>query len=124
MDTMSTSPHEERVPPLTIGWRLRMAQENAGVKRKDLAKHLGVSEAPITRWTHDKGEPPKRAYISQWALLTRFSADWLETGEHPSHGPTTDGGEALRELTRSKMRRSTKRRGVSNTNTTSYLRAA
>lgn len=122
MDDMSTAT-DERIPPLTLGWRLRMSLEHARMTREQMAEILGVDASTISRWTHDRGKAPRRGMLLQWASATVCDAGWLQTGEPLSGGPTPGDGEALRELTRSKMR-STKRRGVSNTDTRSYLRAA
>ena len=77
---------DERIPSLTLGWRLRMAMEDAEVTRAEMAEQLGVDPATITRWSHDKGQPPKRAYLLQWALVTNVSPVWLASGVGSSGG--------------------------------------
>lgn len=66
------------IPEITLGWRLQMALGE--MKVQDMADTLGVNRATVGRWMHDKGAPPKRAYILQWAMLTGTNAEWLETG--------------------------------------------
>lgn len=76
---MTTHHSHERVPALTLGWRLKMA---LGERSADeMAAHLGVSRQTVSRWMNDHGAAPKRAYIIQWALATKTSAEWLETGK-------------------------------------------
>jgi transcriptional regulator with XRE-family HTH domain len=57
------------------------------MKRDDMAELLGRDPATLSRWMGDKGTPPARAFILQWALATNVSAEWLETGVEPSNGP-------------------------------------
>ena len=102
---MSTS-SVEAVPAVTLGWRLRMAMEYAGVKRDEMAAHLGVSPASITRWTHDDGAGPRKSDLRVWADLCGVSLTWLETGRLP--GPKRPEGESggLSRLTEAKRSRS------------------
>lgn len=97
MDDMSTQRHE-RIPRLTLGWRLKMALGD--MKRDDMAVALGVNPATVSRWTADKGAPPKRAYLAQWALITGVDLDWLEHGHGPFGGPE-DGQSGTSTLVRS-----------------------
>ena len=85
---MSTQP-QGNIPELTLGWRMQMALGD--MKVQDIADTLGVNRATVGRWMHDKGAPPKRAYLLQWALATGVDRQWLETGETPA-GPEPDGG--------------------------------
>ena len=87
MSEMTESATAE-VPTLTLGWRLQMAMAHGGQTRYSMAEALGVGISTITRWTSDKGTP-KKAYITQWAWLTRVPVDWLETGIST---PATDPG--------------------------------
>lgn len=88
---MSTQSTERRIPPLTLGWRLKMSLGD--MKRDEMAEQLGVNPATISRWMADRGAPPKRAYLAQWSLITDTDLDWLETGdgEDDDTGPP-DGG--------------------------------
>lgn len=79
-----TTERSERIPQLTLGWRLKMALGD--MKRDEIAETLGVNPATISRWMADKGAPPKRAYILQWAMVTGVPVAWLETGQIPSDG--------------------------------------
>ena len=73
-----------RIPALTLGWRLKMALNE--IPAHEMAEHLEVSRQTLSRWMADRGAPPKRAYILQWALRTGVDPVWLETG-------TADGGD-------------------------------
>lgn len=89
LSSMSTSVSEHRIPELTLGWRLRMALGEH--KAEWMAQQLGVSRQTITRWMHDNGAAPARAYILQWALMTGTDQEWLEHGKTPTK-PEPDGG--------------------------------
>ena len=83
--------NEQRIPALTLGWRLKMALGD--IQQKEMGEHLGVSRATMSRWMNDVGAPPARAYILQWAMRTGVDAKWLETGVET--GPTNPGGGAV-----------------------------
>lgn len=86
-----TTQRTERIPALTLGWRLKMALGD--MKRDDMADALGVNPATVSRWMADKGAAPKRAYLAQWALMTQVPVEWLESGVE-SEGPEgPDGGD-------------------------------
>lgn len=69
------------VPPLTLGWRLKMA---LGERTADwIGQQLGVSRNTVSRWMNDRGAEPRRAYVLQWAMATGVNAQWLEKGEAP-----------------------------------------
>ena len=90
MDTRNmTTAEQERVPTLTLGWRLKMALGE--MKRNEMADHLGVDPGTLSRWMADKGAPPKRVYIIQWALMTGVRLDWLESGRAPEGAPNGGG---------------------------------
>lgn len=78
-----------RIPALTLGWRLQMALGE--ISAQEMADNLGVSRATVSRWMHDKGAPPRRAYIAQWAMATGVPVEWLEHGNAPQ--PGRPGGE-------------------------------
>lgn len=85
-----TTERTEHIPPLTLGWRLKMALRN--MTRQQMADHLGVDPGTLSRWMADKGAPPRRAYIVQWALATGVPVQWLEHGTTPhDNGPGNDG---------------------------------
>jgi len=74
----------DRIPPLTLGLRLKMAMDWAGYCRESMATELGVHPSTVSRWMNDKGKPPKRGHVSAWAGFTHCDFQWLLTGEHGS----------------------------------------
>lgn len=89
---MSTQ-REERIPPLTLGWRLKMALGD--MKRDEIAAICEVDPGTISRWMADKGARPRRAYLLAWAMATGVPMSWLETGIEPQ-GPDGDPSTLLR----------------------------
>ena len=63
-----------------------MAMEQAGIKADTMARELGVHRGTITRWIHEIGSPPKRAYIQRWADLTGVPYEWLAGGDAADNG--------------------------------------
>lgn len=101
---MSTAA-QARIPEVTLPWRLRIALEDAGITREEMAERLDVSVATISRWVHGKGAAPRRPYLKEWAELTGVSLEWLERGQGatpPSGRPTA---EELAEKHAAKVRR-------------------
>lgn len=80
------------VPEITLGWRLRIALEDAEVTVQEMADYLGVTRQTVGRWMHDRGQTPRAAFVKQWAMRTGVDVTWLETGKAPS--PTGDGASA------------------------------
>ena len=91
MCAMSEMQMESRVPQLTLGWRLKLALSTAGIQAGAIATDLGVDRATVSRWMGDRGAAPKRAYLRQWAWITRVDYDWLTTGVASSGGGSPDG---------------------------------
>jgi transcriptional regulator with XRE-family HTH domain len=89
---MTHQPASGSIPNLTLGWRLRMSLDYANISVQQMATQLGVSRATLSRWMADKGERPKRAYLSQWSLATGVPYEWIDTGKPPPDG----GGDAPR----------------------------
>jgi transcriptional regulator with XRE-family HTH domain len=79
------------IPSLTLGWRLKMSLDYADISVHAMAEMLGVSRATLSRWMSDKGERPKKAYLSQWALATGVPFEWIDTGVVTAI-PSPDGG--------------------------------
>lgn len=78
-----TQQSSSEIPELTLGWRLKMALEHNHVSRSEMAEELGVDPATITRWTGDRGAPPKAGFLKQWALRCGVPYEWLVTGNTP-----------------------------------------
>lgn len=85
-----TTERYERIPELTLGWRLKMSLGE--VTREDIARVMDVTPSTISRWMADKGAPPRRPYLIQWALATSVSLEWLMTGHEdaPTMPPTSE----------------------------------
>lgn len=87
MHMSETAP--SRIPVLTLGWRLKMALGD--MKAGDMAELLGVDRSTVSRWMADRGAPPRRVYVRQWAMATGVDVEWLERG---TTKPQPDGGPA------------------------------
>ena len=76
-------------PQLTLGWRLRMALEHAGVTVNEMADVLGIkSRDTMAAWLHDR-RTPRAAYVRQWAVKTGVPYNWL-VGADPGLDPVSD----------------------------------
>lgn len=73
---------ELHIPELTLGWRLRMAIETAGLSSDELGEMLGVSGSAVRRWANGT-RAPKRGMLLQTALICQVPAEWLITGKIP-----------------------------------------
>lgn len=67
---------EETEPDLTLGWRLRMAMEHAGMTALDIASEMEIDRTTVARWIHDE-TVPKRIYLRAWADRCGVSYTWL-----------------------------------------------
>jgi transcriptional regulator with XRE-family HTH domain len=68
------------IPEVSLGWRLKMSLASAGMHAFEMAERLEVSRATVSRWMADRGAPPHRIFIRQWAQLTGVDQGWLLTG--------------------------------------------
>jgi transcriptional regulator with XRE-family HTH domain len=65
-----------------FGENLSRALEREGLTQKEVAKNLGVREASISDWRHDRGIPYADVAIKLAALLNT-TVNMLVTGEDP-----------------------------------------
>jgi transcriptional regulator with XRE-family HTH domain len=107
------------VPDWTLGWRMQRALDFGHMKVQDMADELGVSRQTVSRWMSDKGTPPRRIYVQQWALRCGVPYEWLINGEvSQSPHPEGDGPVAqssctlLLPLAGVNQRRFTRERGT------------
>lgn len=89
-------PRHPRVPPWTMGDKLRKAREESGLEQTELARELGISRGTVTNY--ERGHvTPRKAVVMAWAMRTGVPAEWLFDSENPRPvGP--DGGEVLPRL--------------------------
>lgn len=83
------------IPSLTLGWRLKMSLDYANISVQAMADQLGVSRTTLSRWMGDKGERPKKAYLSQWALATGVPFEWIDAGIVASSTDPDGGGNQV-----------------------------
>ena len=76
----------DRIPPLTLGLRLKMAMDWADYSNTDMATELGVSVSTVSRWMNDPNAVVSRGMIKAWADFSRCDFQWLLTGEQPPDG--------------------------------------
>ena len=81
---MTQATYATRVPTFTLGWRMRIALESAGITAGDMAIELGYNRTTLTRWMHDQGPTPRPSLMKQWALATGVSYEWLRYGLAPA----------------------------------------
>jgi transcriptional regulator with XRE-family HTH domain len=67
------------IPPLTLGWRLKMALAHAGMSQGQMAKELGYSRNSLGDWFNGS-RVPRRVFLLEWARQTGVDAEWLLTG--------------------------------------------
>ena len=72
-----TTNTDRSVPPLTLGWRLRMALESSDLSQEDMAELVESHRTTLTRWMHDE-IIPKRLYLRIWADATDVPFEWFE----------------------------------------------
>jgi transcriptional regulator with XRE-family HTH domain len=65
------------VPPLTLGWRLRMSLERSEASQQEMADLVEAHRTTLTRWMHDE-IIPKRLYLRIWAEHTGVPYQWFE----------------------------------------------
>ena len=65
----------ETVPQWTLADRLVKSRQVAGLGQKDMADHLGVSVAAVSKF--ERGFPVRNAYLYAWALKCGVPFDWL-----------------------------------------------
>jgi transcriptional regulator with XRE-family HTH domain len=80
----------------TIGDRIRVAREAAGISQEDIGSRLGVSRAAVSQW-ETKEAKPGIARLQQIGAILGATLEWLVAGDGtgPSSIPVT---AALRQL--------------------------
>jgi transcriptional regulator with XRE-family HTH domain len=101
---MSTEVGFDTFPEFDAHDRLRKARERTGMEQGEFAEHIGVSRGTVSNYESGNTKRLKQVVLKQWALATRVTVDWIETGnaENP-HLDGPDGGASSR-LTESNRR--------------------
>lgn len=89
---MSTDASTGRVPALTVGWRIRMARELAGIDQAELAERTQIARNTISNYENGATTRVKPLYLSQIALATGVDREWLATGRAVTHDDPRGGG--------------------------------
>lgn len=88
--TIAHHPEGRRIPPSTLGSRLRDARTWRRLEQAQLAEALDVSRATISNYENGVSKPSK-LQVAAWAVVTDTDVDWLRTG-HTETAPTPKGG--------------------------------
>ncbi|NLR96168.1 helix-turn-helix domain-containing protein [Rhizobium sp. P38BS-XIX] len=86
----------------TLGGRMSMARDAAGISLEALASQLGVSEETMLAWESDRSEPMPSALVKMSALFG-VSPAWLMTGT--GDGPGEDSDERVLAAVRNELSR-------------------
>lgn len=84
--------HQMRIPPRTLGMRLRDAREFAALDQEALAEALDVRRTTISNYERGVTKP-SRLQINAWAVTCDVDVEWLKTGATPNSGGP-NGGES------------------------------
>lgn len=78
-------------PPVTLGWRIRIALDHGGLEQTDLMGKFEVSRGTVSRWCRDVGPAPKKFILNEIAVMCGVSPRWLIDGK-TANPPDGDGG--------------------------------
>lgn len=73
------------IPEVTLGHRLRIAREFAGLDQAALAERADIGRTTVVNYELGY-RIPRRLYLRAIAEATGVDLHWLETGEAPSGG--------------------------------------
>ena len=73
----------------TLGGRLSMARDAAGISAETLANQLGVEEESVLEWESDRSEPQPSGLVKMAAIFG-VSPAWLMTGAGEGPGEAND----------------------------------
>ncbi len=89
----------------TVGGRISLARESAGLSMPDAARSLGILDETWTAWECDR-DLPRGSRLTMMAGLLAVSPSWLlaGVGQGPVERPAADDGagwqEALQQASR------------------------
>lgn len=69
----------EKIPALSLPWRMKMALEDAGIGVAEMGERLGVSRDTISNWINGRIQP-RRAFLRVWADECEVDFRWLAEG--------------------------------------------
>jgi len=79
---MTTQPVGSRVPQWTLADRLRKARQAAPLHQQELADKIGISRHSVSSYENGDSDPARPVLVC-WALATKVSPRWLQTGVEP-----------------------------------------
>lgn len=80
-----------QVPEITLGWRLRIARETAGMDQQQLHEATGIARNTISNYENGATNKVKPLYLRTMALALGVDPTWLETGQAPRGNGGPDG---------------------------------
>ncbi|MDL2407291.1 helix-turn-helix transcriptional regulator [Rhizobium calliandrae] len=86
----------------TLGGRLSMARDAAGISLESLASQLGVRQETMIAWESDRAEPQPSVLVKM-ATMFGVSPAWLMTGA--GDGPGEDSDERALEAVKIELSR-------------------
>lgn len=89
--------HGLRIPPSTLGSRLRDARTWRRLEQTQLAEALDVSRATISNYENGVTKPSK-LQVAAWAVVCDVDVDWLRTGQTEEAPTPKGGGHVLPDL--------------------------
>jgi transcriptional regulator with XRE-family HTH domain len=85
------------IPEVTVGHRIRIAREYAGLEQGQLAELADMSRTTVVNYEAGHRQP-RRLYLRSIAQATGVDVGWLETGMAPAEA------EAITELSQHSVR--------------------
>ena len=73
----------------TLGIRMKMALEYAGLSVNEISAELEVTRASASRWLNDRATV-RGMVLRFWAERTGVNEQWLRTGEVPAEATVLD----------------------------------
>lgn len=82
--TQQTRRRHDAIPPVTLGLRIRMALDYAGLNQDELMSKFEVSRKTVSRWCNNAGPAPKKFILNEIAVMCDVSPRWLIDGVVPA----------------------------------------
>jgi transcriptional regulator with XRE-family HTH domain len=81
----------------TLEERIRSSRKNIGVSASELARHIGVTKAAVSRWESGLTKHISSEYLFIMAHFLCVNPEWLATGKK-SKQPNLSNAEKLQTL--------------------------